>query len=259
MILEETDHVLETLSPAAVSEGLSESSSGTEKWRTGWMEVAQFRLCKWLDILLLLLEMQPVETGSLSSRNHVPAEKTSWLSALMNFVLSEPFETGVTVAPTAPIGGIPKEDLFLTLIYSVFKGCDHIANSFHISGFLSHRFLPYVGMVTIIMNDYPKFKVGIYEYLCVCLYFCVIFFVRFFFFFTFVYHLIQASAASYSDEGLSLQTRPLPLHYFSHHFKCPILLFFLNIFIDYAITVVLFPPLHSTLSCPPPPSHIPPL
>lgn len=146
------------------------------------MEVAQFRLCKWLDILLLLLEMQPVETGSLSSRNHVPAEKTSWLSALMNFVLSEPFETGVTVAPTAPIGGIPKEDLFLTLIYSVFKGCDHIANSFHISGFLSHRFLPYVGMVTIIMNDYPKFKVGIYEYLCVCLYFCVIFFVRFFFF-----------------------------------------------------------------------------
>ena len=34
---------------------------------------------------------------------------------------------------------------------------------------------------------------------------------------------------------------------------------FLNIFIDYAITVVPFPPLHSTPSCPPPPSHIPPL
>ena len=35
-------------------------------------------------------------------------------------------------------------------------------------------------------------------------------------------------------------------------------LFFLNIFIDYAIAVVPFPPLHSTPSCPPPPSHIPP-
>ena len=33
---------------------------------------------------------------------------------------------------------------------------------------------------------------------------------------------------------------------------------FLNIFIDYAITVVPFPP-HSTPSCPPPLSHIPPL
>ena len=30
-----------------------------------------------------------------------------------------------------------------------------------------------------------------------------------------------------------------------------------NIFIDYAITVVPFPPLYSTPSCPPPPSHIP--
>ena len=34
---------------------------------------------------------------------------------------------------------------------------------------------------------------------------------------------------------------------------------FLNIFIDYAITVVPFPPLHSTPSCTLPPSHIPPL
>ena len=33
---------------------------------------------------------------------------------------------------------------------------------------------------------------------------------------------------------------------------------FLNIFIDYVITVVPFPP-HSTPSCLPPPSHIPPL
>ena len=34
---------------------------------------------------------------------------------------------------------------------------------------------------------------------------------------------------------------------------------FKNIFIDYAITVVPFPPPpHSTSSCPPPPSHIPP-
>ena len=34
---------------------------------------------------------------------------------------------------------------------------------------------------------------------------------------------------------------------------------FFDIFIDYAITVVPFPPLHSTPSCPPPPSLIPPL
>ena len=35
---------------------------------------------------------------------------------------------------------------------------------------------------------------------------------------------------------------------------------FFNIFIDYAITVVPFPapPPHSTPSCPPPPSHLPP-
>ena len=33
---------------------------------------------------------------------------------------------------------------------------------------------------------------------------------------------------------------------------------FFDIFIDYAITVVPFPPLHSTPSYPPPPSHIPP-
>ena len=36
-------------------------------------------------------------------------------------------------------------------------------------------------------------------------------------------------------------------------------LFSFNIFIDYAITVVPFPPLHSTPSCPTPPSHILPL
>ena len=35
--------------------------------------------------------------------------------------------------------------------------------------------------------------------------------------------------------------------------------FFFNIFIDYAITVVPFPPPHSTPSCPTPPSHIRPL
>ena len=34
--------------------------------------------------------------------------------------------------------------------------------------------------------------------------------------------------------------------------------FIFNIFIDYAITVVPFSPLHSTPSCTPPPSHIPP-
>ena len=34
---------------------------------------------------------------------------------------------------------------------------------------------------------------------------------------------------------------------------------FFDIFIDYAITVVPFPPLHSTPSCPPAPFHIPPL
>ena len=32
--------------------------------------------------------------------------------------------------------------------------------------------------------------------------------------------------------------------------------YFFDIFIDYAITVVPFPPLHSTPSCPPLPSHI---
>ena len=36
-------------------------------------------------------------------------------------------------------------------------------------------------------------------------------------------------------------------------------IFLKNIFIDYAITVVPFPPPHSTPYCPPPPSHIPPL
>ena len=36
-------------------------------------------------------------------------------------------------------------------------------------------------------------------------------------------------------------------------------LFFFDIFIDYAITVVPFLPLHSTSSCLPPPSHIPQL
>ena len=35
--------------------------------------------------------------------------------------------------------------------------------------------------------------------------------------------------------------------------------FFKNIFIDYAITVVPFPPILFTPSCPSPPSHIPPL
>ena len=35
--------------------------------------------------------------------------------------------------------------------------------------------------------------------------------------------------------------------------------FFFDIFIDYAITLVPFLPLHSTPSCPPPLSHIPPL
>ena len=36
----------------------------------------------------------------------------------------------------------------------------------------------------------------------------------------------------------------------------PVIFFFFDIFIDYAITVVPFLPLHSTPSCPPPPSHI---
>ena len=39
----------------------------------------------------------------------------------------------------------------------------------------------------------------------------------------------------------------------------PIILFFKIHFIDYAITVVPFPPLHSPPSCTPPPTHIPPL
>ena len=45
--------------------------------------------------------------------------------------------------------------------------------------------------------------------------------------------------------------------YFSKLFHDSVFLF-LNIFIDYAITVVPFPPPHSTPTCPPPSSHIPP-
>ena len=41
-------------------------------------------------------------------------------------------------------------------------------------------------------------------------------------------------------------------------FKFFACVYFFDIFIDYAITVIPFPPLHSTPSCPPPPSHIPP-
>ena len=49
---------------------------------------------------------------------------------------------------------------------------------------------------------------------------------------------------------------------FSFHsfsFRCFLffILSFLNIFIDYAITVVPFPPPHSTPSCPPPPTFTP--
>lgn len=52
----------------------------------------------------------------------------------------------------------------------MFSKVTIVINNFYISGFfVAHfRFLPYVGMVTIIMNDYPKFKVGIY--VCVCLF-----------------------------------------------------------------------------------------
>ena len=45
-------------------------------------------------------------------------------------------------------------------------------------------------------------------------------------------------------------------HSFQLEELCSVVLFF-NRFIDYAITVVPFPP-HFTPSCPPPPSHIPP-
>ena len=31
-----------------------------------------------------------------------------------------------------------------------------------------NRFVPYVGIVTILMNDYPKFKVGLYVLLLKC-------------------------------------------------------------------------------------------
>ena len=42
------------------------------------------------------------------------------------------------------------------------------------------------------------------------------------------------------------------------HFPVFCFFYFLNVFIDYTIAVVPFLPLHSTPSCPPPPSHIPP-
>ena len=45
----------------------------------------------------------------------------------------------------------------------------------------------------------------------------------------------------------------------SLHCWFPVCFSFIYTYIDYAITVVPFPPLHSTPSCPPPPSHIPPL
>lgn len=63
---------------------------------------------------------------------------------------------------------VPKEDLFLQpdIVFSnvAIILLQFVYFSFFISQF---RFLPYVGMVTIIMNDYPKFKVGIY--VCVCI------------------------------------------------------------------------------------------
>ena len=45
---------------------------------------------------------------------------------------------------------------------------------------------------------------------------------------------------------------------FFWYFSCIFTFFFLIYFIDYVITVVPFPPLHSTTHCTPPPSHIPP-
>ena len=76
------------------------------------------------------------------------------------------------VAVMAPVSGVPEEGFALMLIHSVFKYYYHISDTVYIFGCLSQfRFLPYVGMVTIIMNDYPKFKVGIYLYVCIFLFF----------------------------------------------------------------------------------------
>ena len=58
--------------------------------------------------------------------------------------------------------------------------------------------------------------------------------------------------------------RPLTERSICHLYYCKswatrVCILFLNMFIDYSITVVPFHPLHSTPSCTPPPSHSPPL
>ena len=46
------------------------------------------------------------------------------------------------------------------------KGCGHTVAMAYVVTFLLPRFLPYIGMVTIIMNDYPMVKVCVYVWYC---------------------------------------------------------------------------------------------
>lgn len=53
------------------------------------------------------------------------------------------------------------------------RSCSYVQRSIHITNkyevyevtvFSFHSFVPYVGMVTILMNDYPKFKVSEFQF-----------------------------------------------------------------------------------------------
>ena len=71
----------------------------------------------------------------------------------------------------------------------------------------------------------------------------------------------MATSVSYTLVPIPLQLLNMCItwkHFLGLDFIYLFIYLFKIIFIDYAITVVPFPPLHSTPSCPPPPSYIPP-
>ena len=73
--------------------------------------------------------------------------------------------------------------------------------------------------------------------------------------------LLYCYAFSFLDLKKKIKCKklwPKPRKTFNYFFLKFTYKFFKNVFIDYAITVVPFPPLHSTPSCPSLPSHIPP-
>ena len=77
------------------------------------------------------------------------------------------------------------------------------------------------------------------------------------FYFDFIYATVLIWTSILCKLSQHIQTTKINKRTLS--FCCCFFLFcFFDIFIDYAITVVPFPPLHSTPSGPPPPSHIPP-